>query len=259
MPYFCSTVPPFPRAVRIGLLVLFCAVPAASIAEDITREELLQRLDRSGRDNPTNLTEVVLRGADLSGVDFRGANMRGADFKRSGLSGADFSGANLDLVILSEADLRNANLEGASVYGGVLPRSDLSGANLRGTKLLANVSRSTFDDADMENLMAGANMGNQSMGLIRINLKYASLAGSNLKNADLRVCDARFAKFINADMQGADLSQCDLRRADFSGANMKEVNLSEAKINGAVFDNIKNEDSIIGLDSAVGVEQTGLN
>ena len=54
----------------------------------------------------SNLRELNLRGANLSGADFWGADLSGAD-----LWGVDLSGANLWGANLSGADLREAKIK----------------------------------------------------------------------------------------------------------------------------------------------------
>ena len=242
---------------RGSWLVFACALlVAASVRadqNDLDRDAVLARLQQ-GHDSVPQLIEVSARGADLSGIDFRGADLRGSDFKGANLAGANLENVNLDLVVASQANLSGANLSKASLYGVVLLGANLRGANLSGALLVGNLGKADLEDARLEGLRGGANMKNQSMGLIRLRIQYARLDRAVLKNADLSVCDARFASFAGADLEGADLSRCDLRGTDFTGANLDRANFSGARIHGAAFLRIRGRDRSVGLDRAEGAD-----
>jgi uncharacterized protein YjbI with pentapeptide repeats len=57
-------------------------------------------------------------------------------------------------------------------------------------------------------------------------VKGASLAGADLRNADLYG-----AFLVNADLRGANLSGADLTRANLSGANLMEADITNALLN----------------------------
>ena len=67
-----------------------------------TRETIIAYVNECRK----NGTDIVLRGADLSGLDLRGLDLRGADLQEANLRGADLQDANL-----RGADLRDANLD----------------------------------------------------------------------------------------------------------------------------------------------------
>ena len=120
-----------------------------------------------------DLSEAVLRKANLKGADLRGANLYKANFSDADLSGANFSDADL-----SEANLSNADLNSASLYNANLSKADLYKANLSGANLTeANLS--------------GANPYNA-------NLSKADLYKANLRGADLRGADLRGANLTGA-------------------------------------------------------------
>ena len=102
-----------------------------------------------------DLSEEVLSGEDLRGVDLRfadlnGVNLEGADLKSANLMGADLSdsdllGANFFKADLSGANLGGADFEGADLRGANLEGANLSGANLKGADLKqANFEYSSF-------------------------------------------------------------------------------------------------------------------
>ncbi len=65
---------------------------------------------------------------------------------------------------------------------------------------------------------------------IKITLKAALQAGSNLYGADLRGANLYGADLRGADLRGADLRCADLRCADLRGANLYDANLYGDKL-----------------------------
>ena len=107
-----------------------------------------------------NLSNVYLRGVDLSCTDLSDADLEDADLKNADLRDADLRGADLEDADLKNADLRGADLRGANLEGADLRDADLEGADLRDANLR---------DADLE----GAN------------LRGANLEGANLRDVVL--------------------------------------------------------------------------
>ena len=111
------------------------------------------------------LTEIDLRGANLSRTSFLWANLFCADLKGANLAFANLSntmlgGASLIGANLLFANLKSATLIGAKLSDANLQRADLSGANLDG----ATVVNANF---------------------IKANLRGASLAGTEIWKAIL--------------------------------------------------------------------------
>jgi uncharacterized protein YjbI with pentapeptide repeats len=231
------------------------AIPVWAQAGDLSREQVLQIIQSTPAGGAPDLVETELRGLDLSGVDFKGAMLRGAVLKGANLAGANLAGANLDVTVFSEANLAGADLSGASLYGTVMREANLRDADLSEAVLLGNLKQADLSGTDLTGLRGGANMSNQSMGLIRLVITNARLEGARMKNADLAVCDARFASFRSAELEGANFTECDLRQADFTGANLARADFSRAKLHGAVFKDIRGKDSIVGLDTAEGIDE----
>ena len=65
------------------------------------------------------------------------------------------------------------------------------------------------------------------------NLRYACLHGVNLRHADLRYADLHGANLRYADLSYADLRYADLHGADLSDANLRYVNLHGANLRDA--------------------------
>lgn len=236
---------------------LLCAPQGAAAAEP-GREDIVGRLAAARPGEAADLHELVARGADLSGVDFRGAQMRGIDLKGANLSGAKLAKTVLDLAILSNADLSGADLSDASLYGAVAIQARLEGADLSRAVLLGNLSEARLDGARLLHAKGGANMKNQSMGLIRLVMTYASLDRADFSDADLAVCDGRFARFTNATLHRVNFSDCDLRGADFTGADLTDADMTGAKLEGAIFANIRGRESIKGMEDAQAMSKESL-
>jgi hypothetical protein len=189
------------RAGRTGVLDTWW-VPGEAIVMSLALKEadsrdvyertmrLLTRIAEwkdGGKERPVlrgaDLSEAVLRGADLSGADLREAVLSEADLSEAVLRGAVLSGADL-----SEAVLRGADLSGAVLRGAVLSGAVLSGAVLRGAVLSGAV------------------------------LSGAVLRGADLSEADLSEAVLRGAVLSGAVLRGADLRGAVLRGADLSEA-----------------------------------------
>lgn len=106
----------------------------------------------------TSLTDAVLAGANLAGVDFTGAVMHGADLSFANLTGARFVGTGLSHANLSrvrasranftEADLRNAECEGAYFVGAKFCRANCSGmVALNAEFINADIVTAQFEQA----------------------------------------------------------------------------------------------------------------
>ena len=233
------------------MAAMMCVVEGAWAAE-LHREDIIRLLATATAGQVADLHELSARGADLSNIDFQGADLRGIDLKGANLSSAKLAKANLDLSILSNANLAMADLSDASIYGAVWLEAGLENADLSRALLVGNLSGARLNHARLLQARAGANMKNQSMGLIRLVFTYAILEGADLSDADLSVCDGRFAVFTNAILHGTNLSGCDLRHADFTGADLTGVNMAGAKLESANFTNIQGRETIKGLDQAEG-------
>ena len=72
-----------------------------------------------------NLTGAKLRHADLRGAKLRNANLKGADFLNANLTGADLSWCNLSGANLTGANLTDANLQNAILDHVTMPDGTL--------------------------------------------------------------------------------------------------------------------------------------
>ena len=244
------------------------AASTATVDTGLTRmskAELLKKLTAGTEDAPPDLKKVDVSGLDLSGVDFKRANLTGSRFAGTKLMGAnlftadltdavlteaDLSKANLDGSVLRRANFQKANLEGASMFATIIESADLSNSNLAGTRIIGYLRGANLTGASLRHSNAGADPGNQSMGVMRATFVGADLSGADLTDANLFKADLSHAKLVNAKLVGtnlmnADLIQTDLTRADLTGAKLAKANIDEAIFTQAV-----------GIDRIEGLAQT---
>jgi uncharacterized protein YjbI with pentapeptide repeats len=227
--------------------------------------QLKSKLAAATGDTPPDLSKVDLSGLDLSGVDFKRANLTGArlvgtklvganlftsDLTDAVLTGANLSKANLDGSVLRRANLQRANLEGASLFATIIESADLSNANLAGARIIGYLRGARLNGASLRHANAGADPGNQSMGVMRATFVGADLSGADLSDANLFKADLSHANLANAkltrtNLMNADLIQTDLTRADLTGAKLAKANIDEADFSSAV-----------GVASIQGLDQT---
>jgi uncharacterized protein YjbI with pentapeptide repeats len=223
------------------------------------------RLAAGTDDHPPDLSKADLSGLDLRGVDFKRANLTGAQLVGTKLAGAnlftvdltdavltdaDLSRANLDGTVLRRANFERANLEGASLFATIIESANLANANLSGARIIGYLRGAKLDGASLRHANAGADPGNQSMGVMRATFVGADLSGADLSDANLFKADFSHAtltnaKLIRANLMNADLIQADLTRADLTGAKLAKANIDEA-----IFTQTVGVSQIQGLDQA---------
>lgn len=208
--------------------------PAYSQAE-LTRADVEAALKARKSGGKIDFSSRSLNGLDLSGLDLSGVDFHAARLNKTRLSGANLDDAILDQAWLMQADLTGATLKGAHAFAAQMQKmradgadfskariaGDLTGASLRGVK---------FDGADL-----GADMKNQSMGLMRAVLRSTVLEGATFLDANLTSADLRFARAAGADFSGATLKNADAAGADltgavWTGANVEGLDLDSAQI-----------------------------
>jgi uncharacterized protein YjbI with pentapeptide repeats len=246
----------------LWMFLLLLTSPAQSA--DLTAEQVRGILAAASRDKPANLSGRSLENLDLSNFDFKGANLSGANLfgaklDSAELSGANLSGARLDLAWIMRANFTNADLSKASLLGLVVSSGleislaeapTFKGANFSGARLIARLSRFDLSGADFSKAKMGADMKNQSMGLMRTDLSGANLSGANFSNADLARSLMRFANLKGAILSGAILSGVDLSGADLTGADLTGADATEADLSAAILTNARGLDTMKGLEAA---------
>jgi uncharacterized protein YjbI with pentapeptide repeats len=127
-----------------------------------------------------------------------------------------------------------------------LAAADFRGADLSGARFIGDMNHARLEGAVARDLRAGADMTNQSMGLMNARFVSARFDGADLSNADVSRADFSFASLIGAkltgskldraDFSGADLSRADLTNADLRGATLIDTDFTGARLDGARFE-----------------------
>ncbi len=237
-----------PGGCLAGVVILH---GAASVAQDwpgyerLSRDQLVAAVAKSSQQAPAEMSSKNLSGLDLSGVDFKGANLTATVFNRAILRGATLAGCNLTVSFGEGADFRQANLRDAQMFSMQLAGADLRGADLTGARFIGDMNHARLEGATLKNLRGGADMRNQSMGLMNARFNSAALDRADLSGADVSRADFSFAhlsgarlagaKAVRADFSGADLSGADLSNADLSESTFIDTDFTSARLQGARF------------------------
>lgn len=149
----------------------------------IKSSDFAKSLDFTG----ANLTEIVVRGANLRGADFTGGDLRGTDFRGCNLNRAkfcmaDLRKANLRFSVLIDADLSDANLSGAYLSGANLYYANLSNADLSSSKMEAT----NFGSNDLSTVKGLTTVVHFGPSAIGIDTLYKS--GGGIPDIFLRSC-----------------------------------------------------------------------
>jgi uncharacterized protein YjbI with pentapeptide repeats len=250
-----------------GYLWILLALIASPVhAADLDAAQVRAMLAEAGPGHPADLSGKSLENLDLSNLDFRQvnlsrANLFGAKLVGTDLSGANLAGAKLDLAWVMRANFTKANLSNASLLGLVVSSGlDYSaseapifkGADFSGAHILARLGRFDLSGAIFRGAKMGADMKNQSMGLMRTDLSGANLAGADFSHADLSRALLRFANLAGANLSGAELAGADCSGADLSGADLTNADATEADFGSAILTNTRGLATVKGLHRAPG-------
>lgn len=243
----------------VWVVVVLAATPCRGA--DFNAEQVREILASAAPDKPADLSGKSLESLDLSNLDFKranlsGANLFGAKLVGADLSGANLSGAKLDLAWIMRANFTNADLSNASLLGLVVSSGqDISaaeapvfkGANFSGAHIIARLSRCDLSGANFANAKMGADMKNQSMGLMRADLSGSNLSRANFSGADLSRALMRFADLTGANLSGANLTGADLSGVDLTGVDLTGADATDADLGGAVLKNVRGLETVKGL------------
>jgi uncharacterized protein YjbI with pentapeptide repeats len=241
----------------ICLLLLFAT---AAFGADLTTDQVRDALIHATPDHPADFAGRSLEKLDLSKLNFTGArlagsNLFGANLSDADFTGADLSGATLDLAWVMRTNFTRAKLSGASLQGLVVSMGMetsaaeapiLPGADLSGARIVARLSWANMQGARFVNAKMGADMKNQSMGLMRADLSSANLNGADFAGADLAHALMRFTKLKGANLAGANLAGADLSGADLSGADLTGADVSNADFSQIVLTGARGLDRMKG-------------
>jgi len=240
-----------PRVRLLLAAAVFALVAGPALARDLTRADVKAAIRAAGPGHPVNFSGRSLAGLDLSGLDLAGADLAHADLYNvklndTNLTGADLSGDRLDLAWIMRTNFTRANLSGVLLHGPIvapgmedIPKDApiLVGANLSGAQIIARLNGDA-EGANFAQANLGADIRNQSMGILHsdfnnANLRHAIFADANLAYASLRFADLTGADLHGAKLHWADLSGADLTDTDLTGADFTHAVLTDAIIKGA--------------------------
>ncbi|GAA2654148.1 hypothetical protein GCM10010425_80420 [Streptomyces spororaveus] len=153
-----------------------------------------------------NFRYADLGGSDLSGVllsnfDFHHAILAAVNWENSHLAKCDLSEA-----ILRGANLANVNFYYSNLSHADLGHADLSGAAIRHDTTFSNADFSAADltNADLNHgILTGVKLAKAN--LTHTNLSGADLRGADLRDVDFSTADLRGADLRGAKLSGADL------------------------------------------------------
>jgi uncharacterized protein YjbI with pentapeptide repeats len=155
-----------------------------------------------------DVSDMILRSIDLSGVDLSKVGMDKTRFENSDLRQAKLDEVRASQTIFLGCNMVGADLMSARMYDATFDRSDLTEAIMSAIQ----APDSKFIDA----IMPEADM--RFAYLFNSNFEGAKLGGANLSSASVD-----HAKFYDADLSGADLSKVSgIESASFSGAIFDE-------------------------------------
>lgn len=169
--------------------------------------------------------------------------------RKESLEGAELSSLDLNGVDLSHMNLRNAIFDEVILYKANLAYADLTGATLAGLNLQeANCEGANFSEADLsEAKLCGANLSHavlQETDLMKADLRHANLEKVKAQGVDFSEADLSDATLVGASLISADLTDCKLHRTNLSRADLTEASLQRAwgrhiQLEGAKVDVLK--------------------
>lgn len=178
-----------------------------------------QLIERSGRG-------MVLREADLRGLNLSGFNLRLAVLNRAVLHGTNLS---------------HANLSGASIVCAGMERTILKGANLSGVYMHAFAAQvCDFTGADMSNLTDATGSLFHGCFMEGVNLSGSAIAGTSFYQCIMDRVD-----FSRSNLQGSTINECHLGEAEFSGAQLSQLTITKCNLRSAILSDTSGEGLVL--------------
>ena len=241
------------RAEQDLLLGADMNTPAMTQAE-MSRADIEAMIARADG-KPLDLSDKALSGLDLSGLNLRGVNLRTARLNKANLRGADLSEANLEQAWFIKADLSGVKLVGPKMFGITAREANLSGADLSRSMPIGDFKGANMSGATLVDLRGGADIKNQSMGLMRAVFVSVNLSGANLKGANLGRSRLEYANLTDADLTDAVLMGSDLSGANLTGATVAGADFRNVDVSGARLVALKGQDSAKDWAARINVDR----
>ena len=204
---------------------------------------------------PLDLADRALSGLDLSGLNLSGVNLRTARLNKANLRGADLSGAILEQAWLIKADLSGAKIVDAKMFGVTARDANFSGADFSRSRPIGDFKGANMSGATLVDLRGGADIKNQSMGLMRAVFTSVNLSGANLKGANLGRSRLDYANLADANLTDAVLMGSDLSGANLTGATVAGADFKNVDVSGARLLSLKGQDSAKDWAARVNVDR----
>ena len=134
-------------------------------------------------------------------------------------------------VVLSNKKFPKADLQGVNFNG-----ADLRNMDLREAKFNHSFFVITEDCPHEPASLAGSNLMQaqlQSVDLEEVDLTDTNLSKADLANSNVRVALLSNSNLSNANLQGVDFYKSDMQDANLKGANLEGANLKKALLMGA--------------------------
>lgn len=200
----------------------------------------------------SNLSNVILTGAQAANADFSDVVLTGAKMNKIDLKGALLAGADLGHVDLSSADIRDADFSYTTMTGADISHTEKNGANftlvltgdtigkdigeydltldelvLRHMSWVATAGRQgvqmTLEKTDMRKGAAMASRQMTALKAIHCTFAEMDLRGIEMQGAHLEGSDFRKAKLNNSDLRGSSFNNIIGMRANFAQSDMNPL------------------------------------
>jgi uncharacterized protein YjbI with pentapeptide repeats len=188
-----------------------------------------------------DLTECVLRDADLSQCNAANALLEDADLSGCKVFEAYFKDAKMSRCNLSKVSGRYAGFPGADLTAARLTDAKLEDAHFQDTTLIeANLSRAVLTKAFCLDAKAssavfdGAQLDQTCF--LSCDLSHASLVGATGERTSFMRAKLDKAKFTKAVLPSAFFDDCRASGASFFGADLREARFLRADLDGSRFD-----------------------
>lgn len=233
---------------------------------DLRRARLLRAFVPNSDLREVRLDHADLTGAILTGSVLREASLRDSKLKVSYIEGADLTGANLERAnldnaimidsILNNAVLRKSSVKSANFTGIVAKKVSFVESNIESSVFVdaitpelegsnARIVGSNFSGAHLwDSMFLGANiiMSKYDSAV----LLYAKFDGAHIMLTSFKKALADRASFQSSIIDFADFSFSSLRESDFDGAIINDSNFS-----GSMYVSQKMFDNAIGSDNTI--------
>jgi uncharacterized protein YjbI with pentapeptide repeats len=165
-------------------------------------------------------------------------SQQGEQAPESGSASADIRAALTAIIRAVPPDRRRTfiDLSGTRLPAAVLDSADLTGLNLRG----ASLAKADLRDAILNGArLDGADLSGADLteaSLASASLRDANLADASLIGADLKGASAYGAQLARANLTNGKLRRAQLSDADLTGATLNGAELVNANLGGALLD-----------------------